>query len=262
MSKTEDVCYVCKSEHSKTSDDTMVFCCECRRPYHRLCHNPPVDRICIEVLDVQFYCSACVGHHAEQSLETGVPSTDLSSETRKAYLHSLSKTQLIYLLQFAETLHPTLPIYSPYTTRYVAQLKQESEDMREIRGQLCPGNEDLLVGTIADYARAHADSAGLSLGGLFQELETSGKVPNMDAAFKHSATRALQRALRKSMIVERNGLYLPNSDFHATTELYLTQLLKADDTVIFAHIPCRVPEAAHVEVEKSEVFGHRIYMHT
>lgn len=257
-----DICQVCKSEVSKKPDDMMVFCCECRRPYHRLCHNPPIDPICIELLDVQFYCCMCIGHHAEQSLETGLPSTELSSETRKAYLQSLTKTQLIYLLQYAETMHPSLPIYSPNTTRYVAQIKQENDDIHKIKCQMGPGNEDLLVSVISDYAREHKTSQGLTLTQLFEELESSGRVHDMSPLFKHSATRALQRALRKGMVLEHNGMYQPNPDFQATTELYLTQLLKADDTVIFGHITCRLPEAPHQEIEKSEVFGHRIYLHS
>ena len=256
----ENVCQICKSETPPNKDDTLVFCCECRRAYHRLCHKPPVARICIEVLDVLWFCKSLAGHHAEQGLGTGVASTELTSETRKAYLSSLTKTQLIHLLQFAETLQPSLPIYPPNTQSYVEQIEQENEDIRQMKYQIGPGNEDLLVSVINDYANAHKNSPGLTIQQLWKELETTGKVERMNAVFKHSTTRALQRALRKCMILERNGNFLPNPDFQATSELYLTQLLKADDKVIFEHIPSRVAESNHHEVEKGDVFSHRIYM--
>lgn len=256
----EVVCHVCKRESSDPGNP-IVFCNQCRTPYHRLCHKPKIDRICIDVLDVKWFCHHCIVQHPELTLETGVSATMIEPETRKAYLSSLSKEQLIHLLEFAETVEPSLPIYSPNTRKHVAQLQQEDEDIRQIEFQMRPGNEDLVANIVSEWARKYPDSQGVTVLDIWQHIEDSGIVSELDATFKHSATRALQRALRKGRLSERNGKYLPNPDYQPSSDLKLTQLLKADDNVMFNHMPLRLMDGQDLnEVVKSDAFSHRVYV--
>lgn len=260
MVEIEVGCHACKRENSEPGDP-IVFCNQCKTPYHRMCHKPPIDRICIDVLDAKWFCHNCIGQHPELALETGVPGTEFEPETRKAYLSSLSKIQLMHLLEFAETIEPSLPIYSPNTRKHVARLEQENDDIRHIEFQMRPGNEDLVVSVVTEWARRYPDSQGVTIRDIFQQIEQGEKGRDMDAAFKHSATRALQRALRKGRLTERNGKYLPNPYYQPSSELSLTQLLKADDNVMFSHFPLRLIDGQDQnEVIKSDVFSHRVYI--
>jgi len=261
-------CTVCRKENS-TAENPVVFCPQCRKAYHRFCHRPPVDRIYVAVKDAEWFCHECIGQqHPELALETGVPSTDIEPETRKEYLLSLTKTQLVYLLQFAETIDPSLPIYSPHTSRDVARLEQENADMRHIEFQMRPGNEDLVVQVVSDHARSHAQSPGVTMLDIWRLIEEGGHVKNgpngeaLDASFKHAATRALQRALRKGRLVERAGRFLPNSDYQPSSESHLKQLLKGDDNVMFSHMPLRLRDGQETaELLKSDTFSQKVYVH-
>lgn len=260
VSKIEVGCHECKKENSDP-DNPIVFCNQCKTPYHQRCHRPHIDRICIDVLDAKWFCNRCIGQHPELSLETGVPGTEFEPETRKAYLSSLSKTQLINLLEYAETMEPSLPIYSPNTRKHVARLKQETDDIKHIEYQMRPGNEDLVVNVVTERSRKYPDSQGVSVREIFKQIEEDEKQNDLDPAFKHSATRALQRALRKGRLTERNGRYLPNPFYQPSSELGLTQLLKGDDNVMFSHFPLRLVDGQDQnEVLKSDVFSHRVYI--
>lgn len=255
-------CTVCKKGNSDP-ENPVLFCPQCQTGYHRFCHKPPIDRIFLDVKDAQWFCHECIGQqNPELIIETGVPGTEIEPETRKEYLQSLSKTQLVLLLQYAESIDPSLPLYSPHTQQHVARLEQENEDMRQIQRQMLPGNEDLVVQVISEYAKRHAKTPGVTISDIWEIIEQSGKVKALDAAFKHAATRALQRALRKGRLMERNGRFLPNPDYQASSELHLTQLLRADDNAMFSHMPLRLRDGPDsTEIPKSDAFSHKVYIH-
>lgn len=71
------------------------------------------------------------------------------------YLSSLTKAQLIELIQFAETLHPKLPIYSPNTHAIALRMQLENDKKEHHTTQSKVNYEDLLVDAINAKSTGH-----------------------------------------------------------------------------------------------------------
>lgn len=110
---------VCKMCLRGTSPATnmIVFCDGCNTPYHRYCHQPPINQAVIDEVDKEWYCKPC-----EKERIVPVPEHEVSSfvsaegapiEQRQKYFASLSPGLLVTLLTRATTLKPDLPVFGP-----------------------------------------------------------------------------------------------------------------------------------------------------
>lgn len=71
------------------------------------------------------------------------------------YLSSLSKAQLVELIQFAETIDPKLPIYSPNTHAIALKMQLENDKKEHHNSQSKVDYEDLLVDAINSKSNGH-----------------------------------------------------------------------------------------------------------
>lgn len=76
------------------------------------------------------------------------------------YLSSLTKAQLIELIQFTETLDPKLPIYSPNTHAIAVKMQLENDQKEHHTTQSKVNYEDLLVEAI--NAKSTGDGVEIS----------------------------------------------------------------------------------------------------
>lgn len=129
------------------------------------------------------------------------------------YLSSLSKAQLVELIQFAEKMDPKLPIYSPNTNSIALKMQLEN-DKREHHNSLSATNkidyEDLLVDAILAKSTGH----GVEIAQIWNWIaRESGSPTTVDQTFLQAATRALQRALRRGRILKNGVLYFVNTSY-------------------------------------------------
>lgn len=80
------------------------------------------------------------------------------------YLSSLSKAQLIELIQFAETIDPKLPIYSPNTLAIALKMQLENDKKEHHTNQSKVNYEDLLV----DAINAKSTGRGVEISEIWQ----------------------------------------------------------------------------------------------
>lgn len=65
------VCKVCLRGVSPASN-MIVFCDGCNVPYHRYCHQPPIDQSVIDEVDKEWYCKQCERERIEPVPEAHV----------------------------------------------------------------------------------------------------------------------------------------------------------------------------------------------
>lgn len=131
------VCKICLRGVSPASN-MIVFCDGCNVPYHRYCHQPPIDQSVIDEFDKEWYCKQCereriqpvpeahvVGFVAAENASaeqvSGIfeivrqrdQSLTYSKWQRQKYFSSLPPGLLVTLLTKATTLHPDLPLFDP-----------------------------------------------------------------------------------------------------------------------------------------------------
>ncbi|KAA8910190.1 hypothetical protein TRICI_004208 [Trichomonascus ciferrii] len=228
-----------------------------------LCHNPQIDRIVVDVADAQWFCRDCQPRRRELPLETGITGEGLSLEMKKTYLSSLSKAQLIELIEYAETLEPKLPLYSPNTHSLALKMQLQNNKRLHQSGSKVD-YEDLLV----DAMNAKAMGKGVELSQIWSWIEKDTNSANtIDSSFLQSATRALQRALRRGRIIKNGNLYYVNPSYQPPSELSLSQYLSTDDEALFSEIPMRIPPPTEEDQyfcidDNDEVFSHKVYIKT
>lgn len=256
------VCKICQRGNSPKFNQ-IVFCDECNTPYHQLCHNPQIDRIVVDVADAQWFCRDCQPRRRELPLETGITGEGLSLEMKKTYLSSLSKAQLVELIEYAETLEPKLPLYSPNTHSLALKMQLQNNKRLHQSGSKVD-YEDLLV----DAMNAKAMGKGVELSQIWSWIEKDTNSANtIDSSFLQSATRALQRALRRGRIIKNGNLYYVNPSYQPPSELSLSQYLSTDDEALFSEIPMRIPPPTEEDQyfcidDNDEVFSHKVYIKT
>lgn len=145
-------------------------------------------------------------------LETGLSGEGLSVDVKKTYLSSLNKAQLIELIEYAEKIDPKLPLYSPQAHTIVLKMQLENSKRpfpsASHNGQV--DFEDLLV----DAMTANSRGQGVQLSQIWRWIIRDTNSPNLvDSKFKQSATRALQRALRRGRILKTGDLYYINASY-------------------------------------------------
>ncbi|KAM0720915.1 hypothetical protein Q7P37_003200 [Cladosporium fusiforme] len=129
------VCKVCLRGVSP-ANNMIVFCDGCNVPYHRYCHQPPIDQSVIDEVDKEWYCKQCereriqpvpeahvvgfVSAEGASAEEVGMnePSNVIQTLTftraqRQKYFSNLPPGVLVTLLTKATTLHPDLPLFDP-----------------------------------------------------------------------------------------------------------------------------------------------------
>lgn len=248
------VCKKCKRGNSGDKNE-VVFCDSCNTPYHQLCHNPPIDQIVVDVREARWFCNHCEAQQKIVPLETGQTGESLEPEVRMAYLSSLSKSQLIQIIRYAETLHPTLPIYSPRTEELYEEMKRNMDEKTAVPHER-RNFEDLLVAVIAE-----SGAEGVEMPEIWQRLEQRAADSKIDSSVRHSASRALQRVLRKGRIMKHNDKYFINTEYQQSSDIALTQLLKASDEVMFGYMPLRmVIDKDETPIEESDAFSHEVYV--
>lgn len=240
----------------------IVFCDDCNTPYHQLCHVPHIDRIVVDVADAQWFCKDCQPKRREVPLETGTTGENLSLDVKKTYLSSLPKAQLVELIRFAETIDPKLPLYSPHTHSIALKIQLENNKRpHQQNGKV--DYEDLLV----DAMLAKSDGKGIELEQLWTWIEHDISSPDtFNSSFIQSATRALQRLLRRGRVHRKGNLYYVNHNYQQPSEFSLNQYLAADDEAMFEDdTPMRIPlggeeDNYYCADDNEEVFSHRVYL--
>ena len=128
------VCKMCLRGVSPASN-MIVFCDGCNVPYHRYCHQPPIDQSVIDEVDKEWYCKQCereriqpvpASHVAgfvsaenasvEEVCEIAKSACDLIANLppkKQKYFSNLPPGLLVTLLTKATTLHPDLPLFDP-----------------------------------------------------------------------------------------------------------------------------------------------------
>lgn len=259
------VCKVCQRGNSPKTNQ-IVFCDECNTPYHQLCHIPPIDRLVVDVPDAQWFCKDCQPKRRERPLETGMSGESLSLDAKMTYLSSLSKAQLVELIQYAEKIDPKLPIYSPNTNQIALKMQLEN-DKREHHSHggsagstAKPDYEDMLVDAILAKSTGH----GVELNQIWSWIARDSPNP-VDQAFLQAATRALQRALRRGRILKSGVLYFVNTSYQPPSELSLAQYLTSSDEALFSDATMLIPPPTEEDNyytydDNEEVFSHKVYL--
>ncbi|RMJ24748.1 PHD finger domain protein [Aspergillus sp. HF37] len=129
-------CTQCQRGHSPLTN-TIVFCDNCNKAWHQLCHNPPIDSEVVTVKEKEWRCRECkpipnqAGHptvlrsnHALQSRPLGPPihpplpmpqievgGEGYSRDERRGYLSSLSHATLVELLVSLSDRNPSVPMF-------------------------------------------------------------------------------------------------------------------------------------------------------
>lgn len=131
------VCKMCLRGVSPATN-MIVFCDGCNVPYHRYCHQPPIDQSVIDEVDKEWYCKQCERERIQpvpESHVVGFVSAENASpeevcavtvqrfsmtcmltkfyQQRQKYFSSLPPGLLVTLLTKATTIHPDLPLFDP-----------------------------------------------------------------------------------------------------------------------------------------------------
>lgn len=258
------MCKVCQRSNSPKTNQ-IVFCDECNTPYHQLCHIPPIDRLVVDVPDAQWFCKDCQPKRRERPLETGMSGEALSTDAKMTYLSSLSKAQLVELIRFAEKIDPKLPIYSPNTNAIALkmQLENDKKEHHTSSSATKVDYEDLLVDAILAKSTGH----GVEIAQIWNWIarESGNLKPQVDQTFLQSATRALQRGLRKGRILKSGALYFVNTSYQPPSELSLAQYLASSDEALFSETAMLIPPPTEEDNyytydDNEEVFSHKVYI--
>lgn len=158
------------------------------------------------------------------------------------------------LIQYAETLHPDLPLYSPRTQEIVKQMQLENaRNKRNSTNSGYVNYEDILVEILKGFPN------GLEVSDIWQEVQRKQKTP-VEAAFKHSASRALQRILRKGRVKMADGRFFFNPEYQPGNDQNLLGILQNDDSYVFSAQPMRLPLFAEdLVLDQSDAFSHTVY---
>lgn len=144
-------CVHCQRGHSPFTN-VIVFCDECNRAWHQLCHDPPIDNEVVTVQEKEWRCRACKpvplritfptvvrSNPTLQSRPLGPPAhpplpvsqievggEGYSKDERRGYLSSLSHSTLVELLVTLSDHNPSVPMFpanlrSLPTSRFVYQ---------------------------------------------------------------------------------------------------------------------------------------------
>ncbi|KAH0536587.1 hypothetical protein FGG08_006545 [Glutinoglossum americanum] len=105
------VCRICQRGHSPASN-MIVYCDGCNTPYHQLCHDPVISEEVVRVEEKEWICAGCNAVKEGRS-KAGMSGEGYNPEDKRTYLLSLPPQTLVDLLLYAESLHPSLPIYPP-----------------------------------------------------------------------------------------------------------------------------------------------------
>jgi hypothetical protein len=177
------------------------------------------------------------------------------------YLSSLSKAQLVELIQYAEKIDPKLPIYSPNTNSIALKMQLENDKKEHHLSTAKIDLEDLLANAISAKSNGHGVEISQIWGWLSKE---SGKTV-VDQSFLQSATRALQRGLRKGRILKSGSLYFVNTSYQPPSELSLSQYLASSDEALFSETTMLIPPPTeddnyYTYDDNEEVFSHKVYI--
>ena len=64
------LCKVC-SRGTSPGNNMIVFCDGCNTPYHQYCHDPPIEKEAVQVIEKEWYCGPCA-----RSRQTAVEGTE------------------------------------------------------------------------------------------------------------------------------------------------------------------------------------------
>ncbi|KAH8650017.1 hypothetical protein BX600DRAFT_105130 [Xylariales sp. PMI_506] len=111
------LCKVCTRGLSPISNQ-IVFCDGCNSCWHQLCHEPYIDDELLNDESRSWFCRGCQAkkekHLAKKkSIEgfKGASWANKSADQKRAYLASLSQSQLVNIVMYSLELHPDLPIF-------------------------------------------------------------------------------------------------------------------------------------------------------
>ena len=129
-------CVHCQRGHSPLNN-TIVFCDECNKAWHQLCHDPPIDNEVVTVQEKEWLCRGCkpaplklvfpsiaksnatlqsrpLGPPVHPPLPTAqieVGGGEYSRDERRGYLSSLSHATLVDLLVTISERNPSVPLF-------------------------------------------------------------------------------------------------------------------------------------------------------
>lgn len=133
---TNVTCVHCQRGHSPLTN-AIVFCDECNKAWHQLCHDPPIDNEVVTVQEKEWLCGGCrpvplklvfpsmvKGNPTSESRPLGPPvqpplptvqvevgGEGYSNNERRGYLSSLSHATLVDLLVTISDRNPSLPVF-------------------------------------------------------------------------------------------------------------------------------------------------------
>lgn len=126
----------CQRGHSPTSN-VIVFCDQCNRAWHQLCHDPPIETEFVTVKEKEWHCRECKpvqititqptvvrsnpnlngpSFSPQTHLPLVLPSVEIggegfSADERRNFLSTLSHAALVELLVTLSTTHPAIPMF-------------------------------------------------------------------------------------------------------------------------------------------------------
>lgn len=121
------VCTGCYRGNSP-SNNFIVLCDGCDRPWHQKCHTPNIDNEVVQIMDMDWFCNKCVPNKPRQpkakiTKKPALPKKTMptpkvsgnqyTGDERRAYLSSLSHEALVELLLKISTDWPLVPIFPP-----------------------------------------------------------------------------------------------------------------------------------------------------
>ncbi|KAF2398400.1 hypothetical protein EJ06DRAFT_460337, partial [Trichodelitschia bisporula] len=119
------VCTMCKRGVS-TSQNTIVFCDKCSKPYHMYCHDPPIDREFVDIAEKEWFCLACSPVEGDPAVSRAAEldgGANATFEDKRAYLFSLSRLDLVNMILKMASAHPELaiiPLKTPTTSATIS----------------------------------------------------------------------------------------------------------------------------------------------
>ncbi|KAJ5347818.1 zinc finger protein [Penicillium brevicompactum] len=123
------VCTGCYRGNSP-SNNFIVLCDGCDRPWHQKCHTPNIDNEVVQIMDMDWFCNKCTPNKTRQPKAKMPPKkpqpapkktmsppkvsgNKYTGDERRAYLSSLSHDALVDLLLNISNDWPLVPIFPP-----------------------------------------------------------------------------------------------------------------------------------------------------
>ncbi|RDW89281.1 hypothetical protein BP6252_01313 [Coleophoma cylindrospora] len=169
------LCKRCGRGHSPQSN-MIVFCDGCNLPWHQMCHDPIISDEAVRDETADWYCADCSrkkGILPAFDPTRGVSWQGRSTEQKRAYLQSLSHTQLVSLLLHSTQLFPNLPIFPATASQPTSRTTSQSQERNSTPQQPFPPSVAASSGL---FNRADSNPAGTM--NFIRKITPTGNTPS------------------------------------------------------------------------------------